>query len=225
MNGQACERPTVNLSRYVSSYVAGLVLLTLTSLPISVMAQDEAGANALEEVMVTAQRREENLQTTPLAVSAVTSQMIENNRIFNVTDLAASTPSFSLTANTPLDLELNIRGVTNTRLDAPTADPSVGMFVDDVYIGRTGDINVDFFDIDRIEVIRGPQGVLLGKNVVGGALSVYSKRPEFERSAQAMVSASGFTPQSTSKVLTISRRASLRPKRRKAFRSSTPPLR
>jgi len=175
-----------------SAVFAGITFLLMSMNPA--FAQEaESGANALEEVMVTAQRREENLQTTPLAVSAVTSQMIENNRIFNVTDLAASTPSFSLTANTPLDLELNIRGVTNTRLDSPTADPSVGMFVDDVYIGRTGDINVDFFDIDRIEVIRGPQGVLLGKNVVGGALSVYTKRPEFDRSAQAMVSIGNYS--------------------------------
>jgi iron complex outermembrane receptor protein len=175
-----------------STVFAGIVFLLLSMNPA--FAQEaESGANALEEVMVTAQRREENLQTTPLAVSAVTSQMIENNRIFNVTDLAASTPSFSLTANTPLDLELNIRGVTNTRLDSPTADPSVGMFIDDVYIGRTGDINVDFFDIDRIEVIRGPQGVLLGKNVVGGALSVYTKAPEFERSAQAMLSLGNYS--------------------------------
>ncbi|HET6565680.1 MAG TPA: TonB-dependent receptor [Xanthomonadales bacterium] len=169
--------------------VAGMVFLLLAIAPTAGMAQEAAESNnALEEVMVTAQRREENLQTTPVAISAVTSQMIENNRIFNVTDLAANTPSFSLTANTPLDLELNIRGVTNTRLDSPTADPSVGMFVDDVYIGRTGDINVDFFDIDRIEVIRGPQGVLLGKNVVGGALSVFTKRPEFDPSAQVLMS-------------------------------------
>ena len=142
----------------------------------------------LEEVTVTAQRREENLQTTPVAISAVTGDTIEDNRIFTVYDLASATPSFSLTALTPLDLELNIRGVTNTRLDAPTADPSVGLFVDDIYIGRTGDINVDFYDIERIEVIRGPQGVLLGKNVVGGALSVYTRKPEFERSGEAMIS-------------------------------------
>ncbi len=175
--------------------VAGMVFLLLTTLPLAGAAQEaaEASNNMLEEVMVTAQRREENLQTTPLAVSAVTAQYIESNRIFNVTDLAASTPSFSLTANTPLDLELNIRGVTNTRLDSPTADPSVGMFVDDVYIGRTGDINVDFFDIDRIEVIRGPQGVLLGKNVVGGAISVYTKKPEFEKDAEVMVSLGNYS--------------------------------
>ncbi len=164
--------------------------LAISLLGISpVQAQEaESGISALEEIIVTAQRREENLQTTPVAITAYSGQMIDTNRIFTVGDLANYTPSLSLTAGTPLDLELNIRGVTNTRLDAPTADPSVGFFLDDIYIGRTGGMNVDFFDIDRIEVIRGPQGVLLGKNVVGGALSVYTKRPEFERSAEFLVS-------------------------------------
>ncbi len=107
---------------------------------------------------------------------------------FTVGDLASSVPAFSLTALSPLDLELNIRGITNTRLDSPTADPSVGTFVDGVYIGRTGDYNFDFYDLERIEVIRGPQGVLLGKNVVGGALSVITAAPKFENSGEAMLS-------------------------------------
>ena len=97
-------------------------------------------------------------------------------------------PAFSLTANTPLDVELNIRGITNTRLDSPTADPSVGTFVDGIYIGRTGDFNFDFYDLERIEVIRGPQGVLLGKNVVGGALSIITAAPKFENSGQVLFS-------------------------------------
>jgi len=171
----------------LSVTVASVGLFFLAAMPGAVQAQNE-DTLALEEVIVTAQRREENLQTTPVAITAVTGAAIERNRIFTMFDLANSTPSFSLTSNTPLDLEMNIRGVTNSRLDAPTADPSVGMFMDDVYIGRTGGMNVDFYDIERIEIIRGPQGVLLGKNVVGGALSVFSRRPEFEKSGSAMVS-------------------------------------
>ncbi len=176
----------------LSVTVASVGLFFLAAMPGAVQAQNE-DTLALEEVLVTAQRREENLQTTPVAITAVTGQTIEKNRIFDMFDLANSTPSFSLTSNTPLDLEMNIRGVTNTRLDAPTADPSVGLFIDDVYIGRTGGMNVDFYDIERIEIIRGPQGVLLGKNVVGGALSVFSKRPEFEKSGQAMISLGNYS--------------------------------
>ena len=142
----------------------------------------------LETVTVTAQRRETDLQTTPVAISAYSGEALAENKIFTVSDLASSVPAFSLTALTPLDAELNIRGITNTRLDSPTADPSVGTFVDGVYMGRTGDLNYDFYDIERIEVIRGPQGVLLGKNVVGGALSVITAKPTFEPSGQALVS-------------------------------------
>jgi iron complex outermembrane recepter protein len=145
-------------------------------------------AQTLETITVTAQRRETDLQSTPVAISAYSGEALAENKIFTVNDLASSVPAFSLTALTPLDAELNIRGITNTRLDSPTADPSVGTFVDGVYMGRTGDLNYDFYDIERIEVIRGPQGVLLGKNVVGGALSVITAKPTFEPSGDVLVS-------------------------------------
>ena len=156
---------------------------------LAVAAATPAGyAQTLEVVIVTAQRRETALQTTPIAVSAYTGESLAEDKVFTATDLANSVPAFSLTAGTPLDAELNIRGITNTRLDAPSADPSVGTFVDGVYMGRTGDLNYDFYDLERIEVIRGPQGVLLGKNVVGGALSVTTAKPEHETSGKVLAS-------------------------------------
>ena len=145
-----------------------------------------------EEIVVTAQRRETKLQTTPLAISAYSGDTLAENKIFTVTDLANSVPSFSLTAGTPLDLELNMRGVTNTRLDSPTADASVGTFIDGVYMGRTGDLNFDFYDLERIEVVRGPQGVLLGKNVVGGALNIITAKPSFQNSGNLLLSYGNF---------------------------------
>ena len=171
--------------------LAGAGIALLAAAPSTAYAQT-ASDGTLEEIIVTAQRREQNLQSTPVAISAYSGDVIENNRIFSATDLAAYSSSLSMTAGTPLDQEMNIRGVTNTRLDSPTADPSVGLFFDDIYIGRTGDMNVDFYDIGRIEVIRGPQGVLLGKNVVGGALSVYPRLPTFENSGEIMVSTGSY---------------------------------
>ena len=141
-----------------------------------------------EEVVVTAQRRETNLQTTPISISAYSGDTLAENKTFTVTDLANSVPAFSLTAGTPLDVELNVRGVTNTRLDSPSADASVGTFLDGIYMGRTGDLNFDFYDLERIEVIRGPQGVLLGKNVVGGALSIVTAKPSFQKSGNLLLS-------------------------------------
>ena len=162
--------------------------------PIGGAAQESKASDiVLEEIIVTAQKREENLQTTAISITAYTGASLEKKRVFSMFDLANTTPSFSLTANTALDLEMNIRGVTNTRLDSPTADPSIGFFMDEVYIGRTGGMNADFFDVERLEIVRGPQGVLLGKNVVGGALSVYSKKPEAETSGKVMLSQGNYS--------------------------------
>jgi iron complex outermembrane receptor protein len=146
-----------------------------------------AAEQGLEEIVVTAQRRETSLQTTPIAISAYSGSNLADAKVFNAQDLANAVPSFSLTAGSPLDQELNIRGITNTRLDSPTSDPSVGTFVDGVYIGRTGDYNFDFYDLERVEVIRGPQGVLLGKNVVGGALSIITMSPSQQESSEITV--------------------------------------
>lgn len=131
----------------------------------------------LKEIVVTAQRRETDLQDTSAAITAFGGATLEEDRILSFEDLAGRATSLSFTALSPLDQEFNIRGITNTRLDSPTADQSIGIFFDDVYVGRSGLFNFDLFDIDRVEIIRGPQGVLLGRNVVGGAISIYSARP------------------------------------------------
>lgn len=152
----------------------------------------ESAQVGLEEIVVTATRREENLQTIPVAVSAYSGESLADNKVFSASDLANSVPAFSLTAFSPLDQELNIRGIVNTGLDSPTAEPSVATFIDGVYIGRSGDYNFDFFDLQRVEVIRGPQGVLLGKNVVGGALSIITAPPSQSTTAQLTLSAGNY---------------------------------
>lgn len=160
-----------------------------TALLASAFSGTAAAAGVIEEILVTAQKRAVGLQDAPLSVSAFTGEMLDKDRILDVEDLAKSVSGFSITALSPFDQELNIRGITNTRLDAPTAVPSVGIFLDEVYVGRTGLLNTDFYDIERIEVIRGPQGVLLGRNVIGGALSVITARPEFETGGALRASA------------------------------------
>src|SRR5512141_400174 len=173
----ARTRSIVRRGSPVAQAVAAILAVSATT-PIW------AAEQGLEEIVVTAQRRETSLQTTPVAISAYTGQSLADDKVFSAEDLAAAAPAFSLTAGSPLDQELNIRGITNTRLDSPTSDPSVGTFVDGVYIGRTGDYNFDFYDLERVEIIRGPQGVLLGKNVVGGALSVITAAPSQTSSSQ-----------------------------------------
>ncbi len=140
--------------------------------------------SGLETIIVTALRRSENLQTAPVAITALSGASMQSNRILTMEDLGRSVTGVNFTATSPQAQEINIRGVTNTRLTAPTADQSVSTFLDDVYVGRSGTMNASFFDLERVEVIRGPQGVLLGKNVAGGAINVISAPAQFENSGR-----------------------------------------
>lgn len=171
--------------------MCGALLLAVTTSSISAL----ASAQELEEIVVSAQRREAGLQSASVAVSAFSGETLRKNRIFNVSDLAATAASLTFTALSPLDQEINIRGITNTRLDSPAGEAAVGQFVDEIFIGRTGGMNSDYFDIERIEIIRGPQGVLLGKSVVGGALSIITAKPEFESSGEIGIALGNYDSQ------------------------------
>ena len=165
-------------------------VMTFAALGIAhpVLAQTKPAATEdsnLETIIVTAQKRVENVQDAPLAISAVTGATLEKDRVVSINDLAQTMTGISFTANSPQANEINIRGVVNTRLTGPTADQSVSTFVDDVYAGRSGVLNTAFYDVARIEVVRGPQGVLLGKNVAGGAVNVISNSPTQTNSGAA----------------------------------------
>ncbi|MFZ4601961.1 MAG: TonB-dependent receptor [Caulobacterales bacterium] len=165
-----------------------LSLLTGMVAGMPVAAAQSGADGRLEEVIITAQKRAENVQDSPLSVSAITGQTLEKDRVLGITDLAQTITGISFTANSPQANEINIRGVVNTRLTGPTADQSVSTFVDDVYVGRSGILNTNFYDVARVEVVRGPQGVLLGKNVAGGAVNVISNSPTQDQSGRVALS-------------------------------------
>ena len=135
----------------------------------------------LEEVVVTAQRREEAVQDIPLAVSAFSEEQIERLQIQETLDVARLIPNFIGHNNTGLGTgnTYSIRGLNNTESIA-TFDPPVGSYIDDTFIQRQNANNFAFFDIDRIEVSRGPQGTLFGRNTTGGAVRVILKKPAEE---------------------------------------------
>ncbi|MEM8661989.1 MAG: TonB-dependent receptor plug domain-containing protein, partial [Pseudomonadota bacterium] len=149
-----------------------------------------AQTGALEEVIVTAQKRAQSLQDVPVAVTAFNSETIQEAGINNASDLAIMTPSLNANANTsPFTTRLQIRGIGTSQTD-PALEPSVGFFVDGVFMGRSGLGTSDLTDIERIEVLQGPQGTLYGKNTNAGAISVITKRPnleEFEGYGEATV--------------------------------------
>ncbi|CAN5529198.1 TonB-dependent receptor [soil metagenome] len=177
--------------RHTTSAIALLagMSMALPALAATAPAPATAEQNTnLEVLIVTAQKREENVQTTPISISAVSGANLAKDRVLTLEDLGHNMTGISFTANSPQSNEINIRGVVNTRLSSPTSDQSVSTFVDDVYVSRSGNLNSSFYDVSRIEVVRGPQGVLLGKNVAGGAVNIISNAPSFERSGKFTVS-------------------------------------
>lgn len=168
-----------------------LALLAGMALAMPALAAESEGAQ-LEELIVTAQKRAENVQTAPLSITAVSGATLSKDRVLSLEDLGHNLTGISFTANSPQANEINIRGVVNTRLTSPTADQSVSTFVDDVYVSRSGNLNSSFYDIERIEVVRGPQGVLLGKNVAGGAVNIISNAPSFDTSGKFTVSVGNY---------------------------------
>ncbi len=135
----------------------------------------------LEEVIVTAERRVQSSQDVPLAVTTFSGDKIGPSGMSGISDVALQTPNLTVTEYNIAEPQLFLRGVGSTS-DSAGSDPTVSMFIDEVYIGRSGGSTSDLYDLDRIEVLRGPQGTLYGRNVTGGAISIYSKKPseEFE---------------------------------------------
>lgn len=141
--------------------------------------ESDPGANGLGVIVVTAQRVEENLQDVPLAITAFSAEQLQNSRATSLRDIASMTPSFTATEVNPGEPNFAIRGIGTEGINSNAGgDASVVMFVDGVYIGRGGGSNLELYDLERVEVLRGPQGTLFGKNVVGGAISLVSRRPD-----------------------------------------------
>ncbi|MDB2411655.1 TonB-dependent receptor [Gammaproteobacteria bacterium] len=135
----------------------------------------------LEEVVVTAQKKEENLQDTPIAVTAITESVIDDLDIANVVDLAGMAPNVHI-INTPSNntaATIAIRGGVTIN-PAITWEPTVGMYLDGVYLGKGQGSIFDVVDLERVEILRGPQGTLYGRNTLGGAINLISKKPSGE---------------------------------------------
>lgn len=140
----------------------------------------------LEEVIVTAERRSESLQQTPMSVTAFTGDMISQGGITSLEDVAVQTPNFKMTSFNISEPQLYLRGIGTTN-DSAGADPAVAVFIDDVYVGRPSGTSTDLYDLERIEVLRGPQGTLYGRNAAGGAVNIFTKKPQQEFEAKTGV--------------------------------------
>jgi iron complex outermembrane receptor protein len=163
---------------------SALVLVAAASLAMPALAQERAPQTGVEEVIVTAQRSSQNLQQVPLAVTGYSGEFLEKSKIEGFNDLRTRTPSLTFDQFAPGQPRYFIRGIGNTNR-ASGVDSGVGVFVDDVYMGRPAMASTEFADLDRVEILRGPQGTLFGRNATGGAISFFTERPSSELRASA----------------------------------------
>lgn len=161
--------------------VAALALAWTSALPAY------ADDTMIETVIVTAQKVSQDVQRVPVAVTAFSAQDLEKSHIETMTDVALRTPGFTATAFTPAEPNLTIRGVGSAEGVSQNAggDPSVVIFMDGVYAGRGGLADLDAYNLERIEILRGPQGTLYGKNAAGGLVNLISKKADDETSVKA----------------------------------------
>jgi iron complex outermembrane receptor protein len=148
-------------------------------------------AQGAPDIVVTAQKRAENIQDVPISVTAVTAGALQEKAIQSVAQLSSVAPNVTFDAGTPFSgssaaLAAYIRGIGQNDF-AFNLDPGVGVYVDGVYLARTVGANTDLLDVERIEVLKGPQGTLFGRNSIGGAISIVTRDPgkEFGGSVEA----------------------------------------
>ncbi|MEQ1639767.1 MAG: TonB-dependent receptor [Novosphingobium sp.] len=161
--------------------ISAIALAAMSAAPAFAQeAKDEADTTANPEIVVTAQFREQRLQDTPIAITAVNSEMLEARGQTDISQIAAQAPNVVLRPqpqNGGSGLIAFIRGVGQTDFNY-AVDPGVGVYIDDVYIPTLSSSLLDLMDLDRIEVLRGPQGTLAGKNSIGGAIKLFSAKPD-----------------------------------------------
>ncbi|GLT01297.1 TonB-dependent receptor [Sphingobium jiangsuense] len=131
-------------------------------------------------IIVSARRRDESIQDVPVAANAYGTEQLAATRTYNLRDLQQLTPSLVVTVTNPRNTSINIRGLgNNVSVYNDGLEPAVGVYVDQVYLARPGQAVFDLADIERIEVLRGPQGTLFGKNTSAGAVVITTKQPTF----------------------------------------------
>lgn len=159
---------------------SSVTAICMMATPASAQAASEAPAadNGVAEIVVTAQKREEKLQDVPVSIVALTTEALERAGVKDLTDLRAKVPSLQITPhpNSGATARVFMRGVGNND-DQVTQDSSVAVYLDGVYVARSQGLAMEVAELDRVEVLRGPQGSLYGRNATGGAINFITKAP------------------------------------------------
>lgn len=184
---RSSHRPTVTTARFVA---AGLLLVNLPAVQAQQASSEEdirlasAGDGAyVENVTVTARRREENIQDVPIPIAALSGEALERAGQFRLEDLNQRLPSVNVNFQNPRQTSIAVRGLGNNPAN-DALESSVGVYLDNVYLGRPGMANFDLIDIEQLTLLRGPQGTLFGKNTTAGVLNVATRAPTFAPEAR-----------------------------------------
>jgi iron complex outermembrane receptor protein len=171
----------MSLNRKVLAAVIGAVSILPAGAAFAQDTKPQDSGSLLEEIVVTAQRRAEKVQDVPIAISAFSAEQLERLNVSEALGISKLIPNLLAFNNTGLGTANGyyLRGIGNTE-SIPTFDPPVGTYVDDVFISRQNANNLALFDAERIEVLRGPQGTLFGRNTTGGAVNVILRKPAEE---------------------------------------------
>jgi iron complex outermembrane recepter protein len=169
-----------NMLRGLAVAIAGATLAT----PV-------LAAETIETVIVTSQAREQTVQEVPIAIQVVTMEQISDLAATNLSEMNGYFPGFTVTGDQPTQARYALRGIGTVDFGIGT-DAPVGVYVDGVYTGKTGGALLNFNDVQRVEVLKGPQGTLFGRNSAAGAIAIYSNQPTAETMAKGLVRVGSF---------------------------------
>ena len=172
------------------------VALCVASLSLFCAGAAAQEAQQLEQVVVTAQKRAQNIEEVPIAITAFTSEELKDKGVTDIHSLSNLTPNVNLDAGSPFSsdrsvLSASIRGIGQDDF-AFNLDPGVGVYLDGVYLARTIGANQNLLDVERVEILKGPQGTLFGRNTIGGAISIVTHMPGKETHVTAQATGGSF---------------------------------
>ncbi len=193
---QLCDCTSEDRAPSVRARIKTLALGGVSALAVLAVAGTVFAQPVIEEISVTAQKRSENVQDVPIAITAFSSSSLKKKGLTNIAQIGDFTPNVEIDGTSSFSgstqvLSAFIRGIGQADF-AFNLDPGVGIYVDGVYYARTFGAVVDLLDLERIEVLKGPQGTLFGRNTIGGAISIITRRPEEDFSVRGELTVGRF---------------------------------
>lgn len=182
-------RPASAVRRMAFSLLLSTAVTSMSGTTLLAAAEERYSLQEIEEVVVTVRKREETLKDVPISATAITGNMIERRGFTSVKDVAVMVPGLNINSDSVGRSFIAIRGIGVTLQS--TVQPGVGLFIDGIYQPNTSYLNNPLLDVDRVEVLRGPQGTLYGKNTLGGAINVITRQPGNEFSGRITGSYAG----------------------------------